>query len=82
MELEIDGRTHPAFVAGLVNPSDELQRRSLEGTILADIATAQELTLRSGKLDWVDLILPKNDPSAVKRIQDLLPPAARPARVQ
>ena len=74
LELEIDGRTHPAFVAGLVNPSDELQRRSLEGTILADIATAQELTLRSGKLDWVDLILPKNDPSAVKRIQDLLPP--------
>jgi putative ABC transport system permease protein len=39
--LEIDGRNRSAFVAGLVNPVDDLQRRSLEGTILVDISTAQ-----------------------------------------
>ena len=82
LELEIDGRTHQAFVAGLVNPVDELQRRSLEGTLLVDISTAQELTGRIGKIDWVDLILPKNDPSAVQRIQDLLPPGLQVATVQ
>ncbi len=71
--LEIEGRASQAFVAALVNPTDELQRRSLEGTILVDISTAQELTGRIGKLDWVDLILPKNDPAAERRIQDLLP---------
>ncbi len=82
LELEIDGRAHQAFVAGLVNPVDELQRRSLEGTILVDISTAQELTGRIGKLDWVDLILPKNDPSAVQRVQDLLPQGLQVSTVQ
>ena len=82
LELEIDGRTHQAFIAGLVNPVDELQRRSLEGTILVDISTAQELTGRIGKVDWVDLILPKNDLSALKRIQDLLPGGLQVATVQ
>ncbi len=82
LTLEIDGRTSQAFVAGLVNPVDDLQRRSLEGTVLVDISTAQELTGRAGKLDWVDLILPKDDPAAVQRIQALLPAGVQVSSVQ
>ncbi len=57
LELEIGGRKKQAFVAGLLEPIDALQRRSLEGTIIADIATAQELTGRMGRVDWIDLLL-------------------------
>ena len=37
------------FVAGLLQPADSLSRRALDGLILADIATAQEITGRLGQ---------------------------------
>lgn len=57
ISIETGGKMQPAFIAGLVQPSDELARRGLEGIILADIATAQELTGRVGYLDRIDVIL-------------------------
>ncbi len=77
LQLEINGRTRAAFVAGLLDPSDNLQRRSLDATLLADIATAQELTGRIGRIDWIDLLIPAGQPAQVQRIQDLLPPGLR-----
>jgi putative ABC transport system permease protein len=58
LSLEVGGYPREAFVAGLLNPVDDLSRRALDGLILADIATAQELTGRLGRLDRIDLILP------------------------
>ena len=52
------GQTQEAFIAGLLQPPDELNRRALDGLLLTDIATAQELTGRLGRLDRIDLILP------------------------
>jgi putative ABC transport system permease protein len=75
--LEVAGRRRPAFIAGLLQPADGFSRRALEGLILADIATAQELTGRLGRLDRIDLILPEEDPALAERIQALLPPSAR-----
>ncbi len=46
-------------MAGLLDPADSLSRRALDGVMLADIATAQELTGRLGRLDRIDLILPE-----------------------
>lgn len=74
--LLVGGRERPVFVAGLLQPADNLSRRALDGLILADIATAQELTGRSGLLDRIDAILPEDDPAAVERLQSLLPSEA------
>ena len=49
--LEVSGRTQPAFVAGVIQEGDSLNRQALAGLILADIATAQELTGRLG--GWI-----------------------------
>lgn len=70
--LEVAGHDRSAFIAGLLKPADELSRRALDGILLADIATAQELTGRIGKLDRIDVILP---PSA--SINITLPPNVR-----
>lgn len=75
--LGVGGRQEMVFVAGLVQPGDELSRRALEGLILTDISTAQELTGRIGILDSIDLILPENDQETVKRLEALLPEDSR-----
>jgi len=61
INLEIGGKYTSAIIAGLLQPSDSLSRRALENVVIADIATAQELTGRLGKIDRIDLILPEQD---------------------
>ncbi len=83
--LEIGGNQKRAFIAGLLHPADSLSQRALDGILLADIATAQELTGKLGKLERIDLILPANggaDKTLVSRIQALLPADARVETVQ
>ena len=48
-------------MAGLLHPGDALSRRVLDGLILADLATAQEITGRIGRLDAIDLIAARGD---------------------
>jgi putative ABC transport system permease protein len=72
--LEVGGYQRPALVAGLLQPEDSLSRRALDGLVLADISTAQELSGRLGRLDRIDLILPEGDPDALQRLEALLPP--------
>ena len=74
--LTVGGYQRPAFVAGLLDPADSLSRRALDGMLLADIATAQELTGRLGELDRIDVILPEDDPAALQRLEALLPEQA------
>ncbi len=75
LALEVGGQTRSAFVAGLLEPSDSLSARTLDGLLLVDISTAQELTGRLGRLDRIDVILPEGDSTA--QIAALLPPGAR-----
>ena len=79
--LEVAGYGRNAIIAGLLQPADDLSRRALDGIILADIATAQELAGRLGKLDRIDLILPEGDSAVADRISALLPQNARIATV-
>jgi putative ABC transport system permease protein len=72
-EIEYAGRLIPVSVAGLLQPADALSRRALGGMLLMDIATAQELTGRLGRLDRVDLILPEGEDAALEAIQAALP---------
>ncbi|HVN56255.1 MAG TPA: FtsX-like permease family protein [Anaerolineaceae bacterium] len=73
LTFNMGGKIREGFVAGLLEPQDDLSRRTLDGLILVDIATAQELTGRIGRLDRIDLILPTNDPGRVARIRARLP---------
>ena len=78
ISLEVNGKTSEAFIAGLLQPADSLSRRALDGLVIADIATAQELTGRLGKLDRIDLILPSEQAAALSaRLQAALPAGVR-----
>ena len=65
LDLEVAGQLHQARIVGLLQPGSgdqggsDLSARALEGLVLVDIATAQELTGRLGTLDRIDLILPE-----------------------
>lgn len=69
------GRRQPVKLVGLLQTSDNLSRRALNGLILSDISTAQELLGQTGYLSHIDLILsPQVDPQP---IIDRLPAGVR-----
>lgn len=80
--LEVGGQNKLVFVAGLLTPEDNLSRRALNGILVADIATAQELTGRVGRLDRVDLILPENKGDLQDQIEAILPKGTQVLRVE
>lgn len=77
LTLEVGGYQKKVFIAGLLVPDSDLSQRTLDGLIIADISTAQELTGMLGRISRIDLILPQNDPQAVQRIQQWLPTGYR-----
>ncbi|NIO42161.1 MAG: ABC transporter permease, partial [Burkholderiales bacterium] len=82
INLEIAGQSRSATVVGLLEPADNLSRRALNGILLADLASAQELTSRIGILDRIDLILPQGDAVATDRIEAMLPAGTRVVPVE
>ncbi|MBP2676362.1 MAG: transporter permease, partial [Deltaproteobacteria bacterium] len=67
-----------ATLAGFLRPGDEVTRQALETTAVADIATAQELLGKVGRLSRIDLRLPggAEEEVALSRIRGFLPPEA------
>jgi putative ABC transport system permease protein len=57
LTIELGGVSMQVQVVGLIEPSDTLSRQALDTLILTDIATAQELTGRVGRVDRIDVIL-------------------------
>lgn len=82
LALDYNGRTVTATVLGTIQPSDALTRRGLQGILLADIATVQELTGRAGVIDRIDLILPAESSAAAERINNILPDGVVLAEVE
>ncbi|MGD2145480.1 MAG: ABC transporter permease [Anaerolineae bacterium] len=76
LELDVAGRERTVSVVGVLQASDSLSRRALEGMLLTDIATAQELTDRVGRLDRIDLILEDLEAQPAL-IEPLLPEGVR-----
>ena len=60
-DLEISGFTQTALISNLIAPVDALSRRALNGIILADISTVQEMTGQVGRLSTIDLIVPEDE---------------------
>ncbi len=68
--LDASGRISTGVIVGLLQPQDGLTRRALDGVILADIATAQEVLGMVGRLSHVDLILPDLGSNDFSRYQE------------
>ena len=69
----VGGRAQPVVIAGLLDPADSLSRRTLDGVILADISTVQEITGKVGYLTRIDLLLPAVNSSALSELEKSLP---------
>lgn len=72
--IEVAGQNQSVWIAGILQPADRLAARSLEGILLADIATAQEISGKTGYLDRIDLIIPSASEAMVQQIQSQLAP--------
>lgn len=72
IEIDYGGKIHSGTVVGSLQASDRFKRRALDGMILVDIATAQEMTGKVGRLDRIDLILPEGG-DAIQKLQSTLP---------
>lgn len=74
LPLDSAGGTHTVTVLGLIEGQDPADP-ALEGLVLADIATAQEILERVGRIDRIDVILPA-DPAAETQLRTALPAGA------
>lgn len=80
LPVEVGGRVVPLRVVGLLRASDETSRRALEGLILADISTAQEVLGTVGHVSRIDLIVSPDGRvgrATLAEIQAVLPSSLR-----
>jgi putative ABC transport system permease protein len=81
-QIEYAGQTKMTKVAGLLQPSDNLSRRALNGMILMDISTAQEMTGNIGKLERIDLIISEGTEQVLQALRDILPEGVSVSTIQ
>jgi len=75
-EIELDGRRSSVRLAGVLEPRDELSARALEGLLVADLSSAQELAGALGVLDRIDVRLAEDESAREAeraRLEALLP---------
>lgn len=76
LTADVAGRPVRLTVAAVLDPPDDLSRRALAGLVLADIATAQEVLGRVGRLDRIDLVFPEGGTAGLDALSAALPPGA------
>jgi putative ABC transport system permease protein len=76
--IRVGARHQRLELVGVLIPGDALRARTLESLLVTDVATAQELTDRLGRLSHIDLIAPPGAAAGawLARIRAELPPAA------
>lgn len=75
LQVDVGGRAHTLVLVGLLEAENPA---AIEGVLVADISTAQEITRTRGRLSAIDLVLPQGQTGERlrRRIEDLLPPEA------
>ncbi|HYE35754.1 ABC transporter permease [Methylocaldum sp.] len=71
LTVDVAGTPKTIRIIGYVDP-EEKPAPALEGLLLADIATAQEILDKIGRLDRIDLVLP-DDPGELENLRGALP---------
>jgi putative ABC transport system permease protein len=76
--LRVAGRRRPARLVGVIDPGDATSRQATASLVVADLATAQELLGRPGRLSRIDLRLPEGPAGAalLDRVRAVLPAGA------
>ncbi len=79
LEIQVGSYHHKLRIVDVIASENRRIRRSLKDLMVTDIATAQEIFAKIGKLDRIDLILPDAPlhTTALERIESILPPGAR-----
>jgi putative ABC transport system permease protein len=82
LPLIVSGQRKTLRIVGLLEPNNEASRRALDGLLLTDISSAQELLGRVGRLSRIDLILPEGaaGDQIAERIAGQLPSGAEIVR--
>ncbi len=80
--LQTAGGNQDVTIIGLTHPPGEPARQALDGVLITDIATAQELLHLSGRLTRIDLSVPQNSAGKreLKTIRGALPPGTEVIR--
>ncbi len=80
LELEYGARRISVRLAGLVDSGDRNISRGMDGVLIADISTAQELLDKTGILTHIDLAIDTDTAegaNTLARIREILPPGVR-----
>ena len=70
LKVLINGKEKTIYIIGTIT-EEEQNKSALENLFITDIASAQELTEKKNKIDYIDVIV--KDPSEEKNILGLLP---------
>ena len=79
IHIQMGGRRQALQIVALLKSDGKNEQRGLDGLLIADIGTTQEVLGKVGTLDRIDLIIPEGtqEGTILKRITALLPPGAR-----
>ncbi len=80
LTLERGAQLFQVRVIGFISPSTTTASQSLQGMMIADIATAQEILGKIGKLSHIDLYLSQENEA--EKIREILPPGLSLKRPQ
>lgn len=74
----VSGVRRELFLAGFLEPPDQVSRAALASVLVCDIATAQELLGQVGRLSRIDLVLPEGEGGEpfLRQLRAFLPPEA------
>ena len=77
--IQVAGHRQTLRIVSLLQSRKKNEQRGLDGLLITDIGTAQEVLGKVGGLDRIDLIIPEGTQREVtlKRITAILPPGAR-----
>ena len=78
LNVRVAGARRALTVTGILEPADPASARALDGLLVTDIATAQEIFGATGRLSRIDLIVPDDDAgrALLDTIARALPPGA------
>lgn len=75
LDLRVGAQQSTVRVVGLLQPDNEVSAGALDDLLLADIATAQEISAMAGRISHIDLILPAG--YDISQIEAILPSGAK-----